>query len=143
LEGITRGGYELSYTETPSEYFKDTEKVRKNQNFMFSIGLQVDASEHRRGEIQDVLWGSPAFKAGVGPGMKLVAVNGRAYDADKDVLKDAITQAKSGKSPIKLLVREQDTFMTLDVDYHGGLKYPVLTRETGKTDYLDAIIAAH
>jgi predicted metalloprotease with PDZ domain len=143
LEGITRGGYELGYTDTPSEYFKDTEKVRKNQNFMFSIGLQVDASEHRRGEIQDVLWGSSAFKAGVGPGMKLVAVNGRAYDADKDVLKDAITQAKSGKSPIKLLVREQDTFMTLDVDYHGGLKYPVLTRETGKTDYLDAIIAAH
>ena len=90
-----------------------------------------------------MLWGSPAFKAGVGPGMKLVAVNGRAFDADKDVLKDAITEAKTGKSPIKLLVREQDTFETFDVDYHGGLKYPVLTREAGKTDYLDAIIAAH
>jgi hypothetical protein len=33
--------------------------------------------------------------------------------------------------------------MSFDVDYHGGLKYPVLTRESGKTDYLDAIIAAH
>jgi len=143
LDGITRGGYQLSYSETPSEYFKATEKVRKNQNCMFSVGLQVDMSEHRRGEIQDVLWESPAFKAGVGPGMKLVAVNGRAYDADKQVLTDAITEAKTTKSPIKLLVREQDTFMTFDVDYHGGLKYPVLTRSAGKTDYLDAIIAAH
>ena len=143
LQGITRGGYALSYSETESEYFKDTEKVRKNQNCMFSIGLQVNMSEHHRGEIQDVLWNSPAFKAGAGPGMILVAVNGRAFDASKDVLTDAITEAKTTKSPIKLLVREQDTFMTLDVDYHGGLKYPVLTRETGKTDYLDAIIAAH
>ncbi|HEY1773217.1 MAG TPA: M61 family peptidase [Gammaproteobacteria bacterium] len=143
LGGITRGGYKLEYTDTPSEYFKATEKTRKMQNQMFSIGLAIDMSEHRRGEIQDVLWNSPAFKAGVGPGMKLVAVNGRAFDADKDVLKDAITAAKTSKSPIKLLVREQDTFMTLDVDYHGGLKYPVLTREPGKTDYLDAIIAAH
>jgi predicted metalloprotease with PDZ domain len=143
LDGITRGGYALSYSETPSEYFKATEKVRKNQNCMFSIGLQVDTSEHRRGEIQDVLWNSPAFKAGVGPGMKLVAVNGRAYDADKHVLTDAIAAAKTNKTPIRLLVREQDTFMSFDVDYHGGLKYPVLTRSAGKTDYLDAIIAAH
>ena len=143
LGGITRGGYALSYSDTESEYFKDTEKVRKNQNCMFSIGLMVNTSEHHRGEIQDVLWNSPAFKAGVGPGMMLVAVNGRAFDADKMVLTDAITEAKTSKTPIKLLVREQDTFMTLDVDYHGGLKYPVLTREAGKTDYLDAIIAAH
>ncbi len=143
LGGITRGGYELGYSETPSEYFKATEKVRKNQNCMFSIGLQVDTSEHRRGEIQDVLWNSPAFKAGMGPGMKLVAVNGRAYDADKHVLTDAITAAKTSKTPIRLLVREQDTFISFDVDYHGGLKYPVLTRTAGKIDYLDAIIAAH
>ena len=143
LDGITRGGYELTYTDMPSEYFRDTEKVRKNQNQMFSIGLMVDMSEHRRGEIQDVLWNGPAFKAGIGPGMKLVAVNGRAFDADKDVLKDAIIEAKDSKAPIKLLVREQDTFLSFDVDYHGGLKYPVLTRVSGKPAYLDAIIAPH
>ena len=143
LDGITRGGYQLTYTDMPSEYFKATEKTRKTQNQLFSIGLSISMSEHSRGEIQDVLWNSPAFKAGMGPGMKLVAVNGRAFDADKDVLKDAIAAAKSSKAPIKLLVREQDTFMTFDVDYHGGLKYPVLTAVPGKTDYLDAIIAAH
>ena len=143
LDGITSGGYRLSYTDRPSEYFKATEKVRKYQDLMFCIGLQVDTSERHRGEIQDVLWNGPAFKAGVGPGMKLVAVNGRAYDADEDVLIDAVTAAKTSRAPIKLLVRDQDTYMTFDVDYHGGLKYPVLTRVPGTPAYLDAIIAAH
>jgi len=143
LDGIARGGYQLGYTDTPSEYFKAVEMVRKLQNFMFSIGLQVDMSEHNRGLIQDVLWDSPAFKAGLGPGMKLVAVNGRAFDADKEVLKDAIEAAKSGKAPIRLLVRQQDDFLSFDVDYHGGLRYPVLTPVAGKQPLLDAIIAAH
>ena len=143
LDGVTRGGYQLGYTDTPSGYFKAVEKVRKNQNFMYSIGLQIATGEHDRGEVQDVLWGSPAFKAGVGPGMKLMAVNGRAFDADKEVLSDAITAAKGGKAPIKLLFRQQDTFLSFDVDYHEGLKYPVLTPVPGKPDYLDAIIAAH
>ncbi|HEX2667495.1 MAG TPA: M61 family peptidase [Gammaproteobacteria bacterium] len=143
LDGIARGGYALAYTDTPSEYFKAYEKVRKVQNLMFSIGLQLDASEHDKGMVQDVLWDGPAFKAGIGPGMKLVAVNGRAFDADKDVLKDAITAAKSSKTPLRLLLRQQDTYLSFDVDYHGGLKYPVLTPVAGKAPLLDAIIAAH
>jgi len=143
LDGITRGGYQLAYTDTATEYFKAYEKVRKMQNFMFSIGLMLTHSEHDKGTVMDVLWDGPAFKAGVGPGMKLVAVNGRAYDADSDVLKDAIAAAKGGKAPIQLLMRQQDTYMTFSVDYHDGLKYPVLTAITGKAAMLDAIVAAH
>jgi predicted metalloprotease with PDZ domain len=143
LDGITRGGYQLSYTDSPTEYFKAYEKVRKMQNLMFSIGLMLDGSEHGKGTVQDVLWDGPAFKAGIGPGMKLVAVNGRAFDADKDVLKDAIAAAKGGKAPIVLLLRQQDTYMTFNVDYHDGLKYPVLTAIPGKAPMLDAIVAVH
>ena len=141
LDGITRGGYELSYTDTPSAYFKAVEKLRKSQNLLFSIGLAIGMEEGKGGVIEDVLWGSPAFKAGIGPGMKLVAVNGRALDADKHVLQDAIQAAKSTKSPIQLLVRQQDEYLTVNVDYHGGLKYPVLTPIPGKAPVLDSIIA--
>jgi predicted metalloprotease with PDZ domain len=140
---VSRGGYQLAYSDSPSDYFKAVEMVRKQQNFMFSIGLQLDMSEHNRGLIQDVLWGSPAFKAGLGPGMKLVAVNGRAFDADKQVLKDAIAAAKGGKGPIRLLVRQQDNYLSFDVDYHEGLKYPLLRPMAGKTAYLDQIVAPH
>ncbi|MGE5626284.1 MAG: M61 family metallopeptidase [Bacillota bacterium] len=145
LDGIARGGYTLAYTDTPSEYFKDVEKLRKNQNFMFSIGLMIGGGEHDGGRVQDVLWNGPAFKAGAGPGMTLVAVNGRAYDAEKDgaVLKNAIAAAKASKAPIRLLLRDQDQYLSLDVDYHDGLKYPALVPVAGSAPVLDAITAAH
>jgi predicted metalloprotease with PDZ domain len=138
LDGIARGGYRLSYSDTPSEYFKANEKLRKSMNMMFSIGFMLGP----KGQVMDVLWGSPAFKAGLGPGMQLVAVNGRALDADKDVLKDAIVAAKTALTPIRLLVRNQDQYLTLDVDYHDGLKYPVLERLPGTAPVLDAITNA-
>ncbi|MFI4920628.1 MAG: M61 family metallopeptidase [Gammaproteobacteria bacterium] len=141
LDGITRGGYELTYTDTPTEYFKDLEKVRKSVNLLYSIGLMLSGDEGKHGLIQDVLWDGPAYKAGLGAGMKLVAVNGRALDADPKVLQDAIQAAKTTSTPIKLLVRDQDQYETYDVDYHGGLKYPVLKPIPGVAPTLDAIIA--
>ena len=143
LDGVARGGYRLVYTETPSEYFKDVEKLRKMQNFMYSIGLAIRDGEKSRGQVDDVLWSGPAFKAGVGAGMILVAVNGRAYDADRKVLEDAITAAKTSKAPIRLLFRDQDQYLSFDVDYHGGLKYPSLVTEGTAPYSLDAIIAPH
>ena len=143
LDGIARGGYKLVYVETPTEYFKDLEKLRRMRNFMFSIGLALKDGEKDRGQVDDVLWNGPAFKAGVGTGMILVAVDGRAYDADKKVLDDAITAAKTSKAPIRLLMRNQDQYVSFDVDYHGGLKYPVLVPSGTGPAALDAIIAAH
>lgn len=143
LDGISRGGYKLEYAEAPSELFKEVEKLRKTRNFMYSVGLSIKDGERNRGQVDDVLWSGPAFKAGVSPGMILVAVNGRAYDADRRVLDDAITAAKGTKAPIRLLFRNQDEYMSVDVDYHGGLKYPVLVPSGTGPASLDAIIAAH
>lgn len=142
LDGIARGGYELAYSDTPTEYFKDVEKLRKNANFMYSIGLLLAAGEGKHGMIEDVLWDGPAYKAGLGTGMKLIAVNGRALDADPRVLEDAIQAAKTGKAPTRLLVRNQDEYATYEVDYHGGPRYPVLKAVPGAAPLLDAIVAA-
>ena len=145
LDGITRGGYELAYTDTPTEYFKDVEKLRKSVNLLYSIGLMLSTDGSKRGVIEDVLWDGPAYKAGLGAGMKLVAVNGRALDADEKmkVLEDAIQAARNTTTPIHLLVRQQDQYLSYDVDYHGGLKYPVLKPLAGVAPVLDAIIAPH
>jgi len=143
LDGITRGGYELAYTDTPTEFFKDMQKVRKTVDLMYSIGLALSGEERHHGLIEDVLWGGPAYKAGLGPGMKLVAVDGRALDADPKVLEDAIQAAKDTKAPIELLVRDQDRYATYSVDYHGGLRYPVLKPLPGAVHSLDAIVAPH
>ena len=43
-----------------------------------SIGLSLGQD----GEISDVVLGTPAYKAGIGPGMKLVAVNARRFSPE-------------------------------------------------------------
>jgi hypothetical protein len=66
-----------------------------------------------------------------------LAVNGIAYDMDR--LKETITEAKKGGGPISLLVKRGDHYVTVDVDYHGGLRYPRLERIEGTPDLLSAI----
>jgi predicted metalloprotease with PDZ domain len=84
-----------------------------------------------------VRWDSPAFNAGLGSGMSVVAVNGLGYD--KATLEDAVKAAKTDKAPLHFLVKEFNRYRTVDVDYHGGLRYPHLERIAGKPDYLTPI----
>jgi len=136
LDGFKRGGYSLTYQDKPTDYWKALEGERKYTNLDYSIGFSVAAKD---GTLSSVLWDGPAFKAGLAPGMTLVAVNGKAYDADG--LKDAITAAKTGTDPIELLVKSDDAYKTVKIDYHGGLRYPVLTRTGDGAAYLDDILA--
>ncbi|MGN6208242.1 M61 family metallopeptidase [Asticcacaulis sp.] len=135
-DGITRGGYKLVYQETPTDYFKSLESLRKYSNLNYSIGFSVSGKDN---SIMSELWDSPAFKAGLTPGMTLVAVNGKAFDMD--LLKKAITDAKTGTDPIELIVKSDDNYKTVKIDYHGGLRYPVLQRIEGKPALLDDILA--
>lgn len=136
LDGLARGGWKLSYTDKPNDYLKGREGARNYMDLTFSIGLVLN----NKGDIYDVLWNGPAFKAGVGSGMHLVAVNGREFSPQ--VMKDAITAAKTDKTPIALLVKNEDLYQTYNVDYHNGLRYPVLVRTKGTPDRLSKIIAA-
>ena len=50
-------------------------------------------------------------------------------------------QAKQDAAPIRLLLRNQDSYATYELAYHDGLKYPQLERVPGATAYLNVIIA--
>lgn len=130
IGGLEAAGWKLVYTDTPNDAFKAQQTRGKNTNLLYSIGLAVSDS----GAITDVLWDSPAFNAGLAPGMTVQAVNGRVYKGE--VLKDAVADAKSNKAPITLLVRSFDRIDTVRIDYHGGLQYPKLERIAGKPDRL-------
>ena len=130
-------GWKLVYTDTPSDYAKAMQKDDKGAaEFTYSLGFSVS----KDGRLGDVRWDSPAFNAGIGSGMTLVAVNDLDYD--KATLEDAVKAAKTDKAPIRLLVREFNRYRTIDVDYHGGLRYPHLERIDGRPDYLTQIFAA-
>ncbi|HEY3777548.1 MAG TPA: PDZ domain-containing protein [Rhizomicrobium sp.] len=138
LDGLARGGYRLVYTDKESDFGKSNEHRRKITDLLYSVGVIVD--EKDKGALGDVLWNSPAFKAGLTVGDKIVAVNGTAYDADD--LKDAITAAKTSHAPIKLLVKRGDRYDTVSVNWQGGLRYPHLERVAGAPPLLDALLAA-
>ena len=137
--GIAATGWKLVYTDQESAYEKQynsrPQSPRHLYNFAWSIGLTMGDG----GQINDVRWDGPAFKAGISTGAKLVAVNGQNYSTE--VLKSAITAAKTGQAPIQLLLKYQGGYRTVAVDYHGGLQYPHLVRIEGTPDYLDEIIA--
>ncbi|WP_027079390.1 M61 family metallopeptidase [Luteimonas mephitis] len=133
--GIEASGWKLVYKDEPSAYAKAQMKGDSGAaGFIYSIGLNIG----KGGNVIEVRWDSPAFDAGVGTGMTIVAVNDIAYD--KDIMEDAIKAAKGGKAPIRLMVREFDRYRSIDVDYHDGPRYPHLERIEGTPDYLTKIL---
>jgi predicted metalloprotease with PDZ domain len=136
LDGIVNGGYNLTYTAERSDYQKNYEGVRKVVNLAYSIGLSARDS----GEIIDVHLGSPAYNAGIAPGAKIVAVNGREFSGAG--LRHAIADAVKSTAPITLIVKDGEYYKTLPIDYHEGEKYPHLVRDAAKPDLLSDIIRA-
>ena len=132
LDGITRGGYRLVYTNTPTEWFKTNEKSRKITDLTYGGGFVLN----KEGEVTEVTWDGPAFNAGLTVGSKLIAVNSRAFDADQ--LKAAI---KANKSPLSLLIKTGDIYRTIELNYDGGLRYPTLERTGDGPSSLDALLA--
>src|SRR5215470_17242122 len=135
LDGITRGGWRLVYTDVKNEYIKggDSERVEAT----YSIGLRVQA---RDGVIGDVSLDSPAGKAGIGPGMQILAVNGLRYSAE--VLRSAIKESKTASGPMTIEFQNDDVVKTVSLDYHGGMREPHLERDASKPDLMAQILAA-
>ncbi len=132
LGGITESGWKLVYDGNRSEMTKIGEGSRKTINAAYSIGVTI----RDNGSIADAVVDSPAAKAGISPGMRIIAVNGRRYTGEgfRDALK---ATANGGK--LELLVENTDYFKTCTIDYHEGEKYPHLVRDESKPDLLSEI----
>ncbi len=137
LDGLKRGGYKLVYTETPSDYQSASEGQSKRTDLLYSIGIALKDKD-TPGTISEVVWDGPAFKANITEGMQILAINGAAYDAD--LLKDAITAAKNPGAPIELILKRGDRYLVANIDYHGGLRFPHLERDSSAPARLDEIL---
>ncbi len=133
LQGITEGGYKLEFTDTENEITRDNESYERGVNAWYSLGFKTSDLS-----IQDVLVGSLADQASLGPGMKLIAINGRR--ATDELLHNAIRDAKGSQDPIEVIVENQGFFRVLKLDYHAGEKYPHLTREGKSPTILDELM---
>ena len=121
LAGIEKGGYRLVWKAEPNPYDKARMADGKVLNLFHSVGVVID----KDGKILSCRWDSAAFNAGLVPGMKIVAVDGTAYDAD--TMKTAITDAISTR-PLELIYQHGDKVLSLSIPYHDGLRWPWLER---------------
>ncbi len=133
LNGITNGGYHIEYTDQPNEFIRASESRDRGVNAWYSIGLYTSDNA-----INDVLVGSPAYAAGLGPDMRIIAVNGRR--ASDDLLRQAIRDAKGSGPAIELIVENSGFYKTVKIDCHDGERYPHLVRSQSKTATLDDIL---
>ena len=136
LAGIAGAGWKLEYDENPSEMLTAAAGTYRSLPPSFSLGLNLTSD----GSIIDTTEGEIAAKAGIGPGMKVVAVNGRRFTLE--VLRDAIRASKISRDTIDLLIENTDYYKTYKLDYHGGEKYPHLVRDDSKPDLLSEILKA-
>ena len=140
MNGITQGGYRLVYDDNEPEWMRHMDPSR-GTSFATSLGFALKGEDGDRSAngVANVWWDSPAFKAGMTPEMQLQGVNDQTFSLSN--LREAILAAEKSNAPIKLLVKRDKEFLTLNVDYHGGLRYPHLERVESMPDRLDAILA--
>ena len=132
--GIENGGWKLAYTNEVPPLLKIREGQRKLTDMSCSLGFTLGTD----GGVGDVLPGSPADQAGISQGMKLIAVDGRAWSAK--ILRDAVKSAVTNRAAIKLLTERDGYYENHTVNYRGGEKYPVLERNAAQPDWIGEIV---
>jgi predicted metalloprotease with PDZ domain len=126
------GGYKLVYLDHPS---KDDVGGRRSRGI--SAGYSVGITAAADGTIVDVVQGSAAAKAGVGPGMKIVGIDGRTL-VGQGPFDDALKAAEH-RGSLTLLLSGGGVYREVTIPYTGGPRYPQLERVDGTPDRFEEI----
>ena len=144
LGGLERSGWKLVYTEQKSELIDDMEQVHKVDllwpewqkwgfvDLRYSIGLLLQDD----GTVLDSAPGMSGYNAGITPGMQVITVNSSRFSLA--TVEEAVRQTKKGV-PLELLVANGNFTGVHRLDYHDGLKYPRLERDSSHPDLLHEI----
>jgi predicted metalloprotease with PDZ domain len=136
MSGLERAGWRLVYNDKPNQSIADDESRRENHDWRFSLGFAVD----KEGRVSEALPGSPAGRAGMVAGEKVLGIGGHVYTAR--AVEAALAEAKGGSAPIEVVTADGDAIRVHRLDYHGGLRYPHLEPIAGKPDVLTEILHA-
>ncbi len=134
-----RAGWHVVYEDLPSDFSKLEAGLRKSLDARYSLGFNAKAD----GTILDVIAGSPAARAGLSPGDKIVAVNGRAATENPQELLDLALRAAIKGPAVHVLVVSGNVYRDVAVEYHAGPRFPHLRRVSATPDMLSALTAAH
>ena len=135
-EWLRRSGYRLIFTDAPSEAFASHQRRTNRLDLSQSLGLVLRGGTS--GDVNGVIWDSPAFEAGIVAGTTIRAVNDSQYDPEK--LLAAIRNNRGGGNPIRLRVISRNHERAVTIDYRGGLRFPRLERVGGIPDRLGELL---
>jgi predicted metalloprotease with PDZ domain len=130
--GIEEGGWKVEFNDKPPESARRA-SAPSGVDASYSLGLELSSN----GTVQDCFVGGLAFNAGIMPGMKVVAINDRAFTPD--LVNDALKESKTSAQTIRFLTVNDDYYKEYLLTYEGGPRYPHLVRVEGKPDLLDAL----
>ncbi|MGD0909764.1 MAG: M61 family peptidase [Candidatus Acidiferrales bacterium] len=133
LDGLTEGGWNLGYAETPTEQMAVAAHDTGSLNAMYSIGLELSGN----GMITDVGWGSAADAAGLAPGMRVLDAGGKAFTVD--AMRQAMKTAQATHTDLLLTVSNTGYKHAVHIPCPQGEQYPHLTRKEDVPDLLDDI----
>ena len=133
---LRRSGYRLVYTDTPTEAYVAHHRRTNRRDLSYSIGLVLRGGSS--GEVSEVVWGSPAFEAGIVAGARIVGIDDGAYEPE--TLLAAIRRAEAG--PLRLRVEHRGRARIVTIDHRSGLRFPRLDRVSGTPDRLAALLEA-
>jgi len=132
--GIDLGGYSLVYGETPNSAIQFRETARHLVDQSFGIGLVVRDD----GAIDQVIWDSAAFKAGLTTADRIIAIDGTEWS--RKLFLDSLRAARDQKEALQLLVKRGKQFTTFPLAYSGGIRYPRLQKTSPGEGSLDRLL---
>ena len=130
LKGIENAGWKLVYTDEPCAKARGTNAT----NLIYSIGLAVGSD----GAVGDVIYGSPAWEAGFGPGMRLLSVNKNPWLLN--AWRQSLASAPKDGGKIHFEVEGDGGRKAITVNYQGHERFPRLRADPARFDMLDEII---
>jgi predicted metalloprotease with PDZ domain len=134
--GFTLGGYRLTYGSQPNALITASEADGKYVDQSYGVGLIVGND----GLVQTVVWDSPAFKAGMAVGHRIIAINEVEYSPD--LLRAALAATTDRRTPLSLIVKQDKRYSMITLDHSGGLRYPRLEKVGEGESSLDRLLKA-
>jgi predicted metalloprotease with PDZ domain len=149
LAGIEAAGWSVAYADSVNPLMELVDSERERSDYRYSLGFRVS----RGGTIPDVLPDSPAARAGMAPGMKLIAVDGRLWS--REALDDALAATRPaesdpakaadagprGRTSLELLAAQGDFVRAYRLEGLDGPRFATLRRRPGTPDVLAGILA--
>ncbi|HVW69645.1 MAG TPA: PDZ domain-containing protein [Steroidobacteraceae bacterium] len=132
-QGVLQSGWRLVFDGGPAVMHRAHEADDRDIDARFSLGFYVNDDQ----TLSDIIPGSPADRAGLAPGDKVIAVNDRRWS--KDELRDALALTARGASGVSLLIERGDAYERVELSYSGGAREPHFERIPDTPDLLSAI----